>query len=182
MEEDKKLYKEFIEGNNYAFDKIMDKYTENIVYFIQRYVKRIEIAEELAQDVFVYIFINKSKYNFKYSLRTYLYTIGRSKALNYIKKEKKIIELNENYIYDVDTDLEENLFKEEKIKSIRNSINKLSENYQVLIYLADIERLHYKDICKILNKSLSQIKISIYRARQALKEIIIKEGEYLYYE
>lgn len=171
MEEDKILYKEFLKGNNKAFDRIMDLYAENLVYFIQRYVKRIDIAEEIAQDVFVYILMNKNKYNFKYSLKTYLYIIGKSRALNYIKKEKRIIELNEDVIYDIDNDLEEKLFKEEKIKNVRKAINKLSKDNQILIYLADIDKLHYKDISKILNKTLPQVKTSIYRARQALKEI-----------
>lgn len=48
MEDDIKLYKEFISGNNDAFNKIMVKYKDNLIYFIQKYTGSIAIAEELA--------------------------------------------------------------------------------------------------------------------------------------
>ena len=90
MEEktDKQLYKEFLLGNKESFEKIVIKHKDAIIYFVQRYVKSVDIAEDLAQDVFVYILINKKNYKFEYSLKTYLYTIAKSKALNYLKREK----------------------------------------------------------------------------------------------
>ena len=67
MEEDKYLYKEFINGNNQAFEQLIMKYKTNIIYFITRYVKSIEIAEDIFQDVIIYILEKKERYNFKYS-------------------------------------------------------------------------------------------------------------------
>lgn len=164
-------------GDNKSFDKIMDLYAENLVYFIQRYVGSIDVAEDIAQDVFVYILMNKEKYNFKYSLKTYLYTIGKSRAINYLKREKRILHLNEDVFYEIDDDLEEYVFRNDKRKYIRNVINKLSKENQIIIYLADIEGLKYKEISKILNKPMSQIKMKIHRARKKAKEIIVKEGK-----
>lgn len=177
MEDYKVLYKEFLNGDNKSFDKIMDLYAENLVYFIQRYVGSIDVAEDIAQDVFVYILMNKEKYNFKYSLKTYLYTIGKSRAINYLKREKRILHLNEDVFYEIDDDLEEYVFRNDKRKYIRNVINKLSKENQIIIYLADIEGLKYKEISKILNKPMSQIKMKIHRARKKAKEIIVKEGK-----
>lgn len=90
MEEDIKLYKDFLLGNKEAFDKIMDKHRKNVIYFINSFIKNIDISEELAQDVFVYILINRKEYDFKYSMKTYLYTIARSRAINYLKKENEL--------------------------------------------------------------------------------------------
>lgn len=177
MEDYKVLYEKFLNGDNESFDKIMDLYAENLVYFIQRYVGSIDVAEDIAQDVFVYILMNKEKYNFKYSLKTYLYTIGKSRAINYLKKEKRILPLNEEVFYETDNDLEECVFRNDKRKYIRNVINKLSKENQIIIYLADIEGLKYKEISKILNKTMPQIKMKIHRARKKVKEIIVKEGK-----
>lgn len=88
MDQDIKLYNQFISGNKEAFEKIMDKYRLNLIYFIRRFVKSIDIAEDIAQDVFVYVLINKKEYDFKYSLKTYLYTIAKCRALNFLRKEK----------------------------------------------------------------------------------------------
>lgn len=43
----------------------------NLIYFIQRYVGKIDVAQDLAQDVFVYILLNPNEYNSEYSLKTY---------------------------------------------------------------------------------------------------------------
>lgn len=68
MEEktDKQLYKEFLLGNQESFEKIVTRYKNQLIYFIQRYVKSVDIAEDLAQDVFVYILVNKKNYKFEY--------------------------------------------------------------------------------------------------------------------
>ncbi len=177
MEDTKLLYQEFLSGNKEAFDKIMDLYMENLTYFLQRYVGKIDVAQDLAQDVFVYILLNPNKYDFGYSLKTYLYTIGKSRALNYLKKEKKVLFLNEEIIYDVDEDLEEVIFRNEKVRNLKSDINKLSKDYQVALYLADIEELPYKEICKILKRPISQVKMTIYRARKKLKLILEEESK-----
>lgn len=49
---DKELYKEFLQGNKESFEKIVIKHKDAMIYFIQKYVKSIDIAEDLAQDVF----------------------------------------------------------------------------------------------------------------------------------
>ena len=177
MEEktDKQLYKEFLLGNRDSFEKIVVRHKDSIIYFIQRYVKSVDIAEDLVQDVFVYILINKNNYKFEYSLKTYLYTIAKSKALNYIKREKRIVELDENQFEDLEQ-LEEKVFKNERAENLRKAIQKLKMEYQNAIYLADIEELSYKEIGHILKKTDSSVKVLIYRARRALEKIVIEEG------
>lgn len=174
MEEDKRLYNEFILGNNDAFEQIMNKYRENLIYFIQRIVKSFDVAEDIAQDVFVYVLINKKEYDFKYTLKTYLYTIGRSRAINYLKKEKRCVSLNLEH--QGNYEIEEIMFLNERKRNLKESINKLLPQHQLVIYLAEIEELPYKEICKIMNKSMVQIKMLIYRARKNLKIILGKES------
>ena len=174
MEEDKRLYNEFILGNNDAFEQIMNKYRENLIYFIQRIVKSFDVAEDIAQDVFVYVIINKKEYDFKYTLKTYLYTIGRSRAINYLKKEKRCVSLNLEH--QGNYEIEEIMFLNERKRNLKESINKLLPQHQLVIYLAEIEELPYKEICKIMNKSMVQIKMLIYRARKNLKIILGKES------
>lgn len=174
MEEDIRLYNEFIIGNNDAFEKIMNKYKTSLIYFIQRLVKSADIAQDIAQDVFVYILINEKNYDFKYSLKTYLYTIAKCRALNYLKAQKKLLSIDEIIVYDDDFD--EKVFFNERTLNLRKAIDKLPSKYQIVIYLVDIDELEYKDICKILNKSLPSIKILIHRARKSLKSILSKEA------
>lgn len=178
MEDDKILYKEFLQGKSEAFEKIMDKYSEKIIYFIYSFVKNIEIAEDLAQDVFVYILANKNNYNFEYSLKTYLFMIGKCRALNYLKKEKRIIYLEDNNLLEqgkILVDIEDVVFNNIRNENLKRAISKLKPEQEKVIYLADIEMLRYDEISKILGKNVGQVKSLIHRARKKLKKIIEKE-------
>lgn len=166
---DKELYELFLKGNQEAFEEIVIRHKDKLLYFIMRYVKNYEIAEDLAQDTFVYMLINKKEYDFKYSLKTYLYTIAKSRAINYLKREKRIVPLEE---MESNETIEDTVFQNEQRGNIKNAIQKLKPEYQSAIYLADIEKLSYREIGKVLTKTLPQVKILIYRARKSLGEII----------
>ena len=177
---DIELYKDFLNGNKESFNIIIQKYHKHLINFIMRYVKNIETAEDLAQDTFVYVLINKKEYDFKYSLKTYLFTIAKCRALNYLKKNKNKIILDESYIVnceleDVDNNMDNNLIKKENYKLLYKNIKKLKQEYQIAIYLADFQGFKYIEISKILNKNLPQTKMLIYRARKALKNLLRKE-------
>lgn len=172
---DQELYQEFLQGNQKSFEEIVIRHKDKLIYFIQRYVKSFDKAEDLAQDVFVYLLIHKTNYDFKYALKTYLYTIARSKALNELKREKKILPIGEREIADQE-EIEERVFRREQQRNLRNDIQKLKIEYQNAIYLADMERLSYREIGKVLQKSEAQVKVLIYRARKALGKIVRKES------
>ena len=127
--DDQDLYVEFLEGNQKAFEDIMDKYSEKLIYFIFSFVKDIETAKDLSQDVYVYILMNKEKYNFKYPLKTYLYVIARSKALDCLKRQKRIVEFKEEYLYqnDLIEDVEEVVFDNIEKQEIKKKLLDLNE-------------------------------------------------------
>ena len=70
-------YKKFLDGNLEGFENLVIKYKDNLIFFILKYIKDINLAEDIVQDAFVDIYIYKERYNFKSSFKTYLFTIGR---------------------------------------------------------------------------------------------------------
>ena len=112
-------------------------------------------------------------------MKTYLYTIARSRTINYLKREKKVISLEEHMLYrgneEIINQIEEKILSDDNKKRIHNAIKKLKDTQQRVIYLADIEELSYAEISKVIGKNLSQTKMIIYRARKNLKEILRKE-------
>lgn len=174
---DKELYKEYLKGNQQAFEEIVKKYKDHIIYFISTYTKNTQIAEDISQDVFIYLLINKDQYDFKYSFKTYLYMIAKCRALNYIKKEKKIINILEYDKLNIeDNNLEEIIFQNEKNKNLRNAIKKLKPDYQQIIYLTTFEGLKYKEVAQVMDKNIGQIKGLLNRAKKKLKELLESEG------
>lgn len=175
---DKELYLNFLNGNDKSFEEIMQRYKDKLINFIIGYVRNFEVAEDLSQDTFVYVLINRKNYDFRYSLKTYLFLIAKCRAINYIKKQKRNVQFSDMILEDLHImDMDESLIKKENKEIILNALSKIKIEYQILIYLRDIQGFNYKEICKILDKTMAQVKISIYRARKSLEKVLREEGE-----
>lgn len=173
---DQELYKEFLDGNQEAFNIIVKRHENNLIYFIMKYVNSLESSEDIAQESFLYIFKTKKEYDFKYSFKTYLYTIAKSRAINYLKNRKENIQFDENNVNLLSTDIDNILIENEEKEGLMRTINTLKSDYKMVIYLKDIHGFTYKEISKILDKTPSQIKMLIHRARKELRNRITKNN------
>ena len=97
--EDTVLYKAFLDGDCKAFETLVKKYRDQLVSFIYRYVKDIHLAQDVAQEAFVEVFLHKERYNPKYSFKTYLFTIGHHSAVDCIRKNQRYLFVEEALEY-----------------------------------------------------------------------------------
>ena len=90
-------YRRFLDGDEGAFDDIMKELFCGLIFFIDRYVHDVHVAEDIAMDVFSDLVVHRHRYNFKVTLKTYLYMLGRSRALDHLKRRKTVdfVELSE---------------------------------------------------------------------------------------
>ena len=96
MDFDKKIYKEYLGGNNEAFEILYSKYKAKIQYFIFNIIKDYEKAEDITQEVFIYIMKNKCKENI--SFKYYIYLIAKSRAFSYLNVENRRSEIVNQYL------------------------------------------------------------------------------------
>lgn len=173
-------YRRFLEGDESAFVEIMNEYREGLIFFINRYLNDLHAAEDISMDCFVDLLVHRHRYNFKVSLKTYLYMIGRSKALNFLKRRKMIssVELSEaeNRISDEKTP-EDDFLDSEKKRSVFEALKNLSEEMRTAVYLVYIDGMSYGETAKIMNKNTKQIDNLLYRAKAELRSALGKEGK-----
>ena len=81
-------YRRFLDGDESAFNEIMEELFRSLVFFINGYVHDIHAAEDIAIDAFSDLVVHRHRYNFKVTLKTYVFMLGRSRALDYIKHRK----------------------------------------------------------------------------------------------
>lgn len=177
---DIELYKLFLKGDNDAFNYLIIKHRKMLTNFIMTYVKNIEIAEDIAQDSFMYMIINKVEYDFKYSFKTYLYTIAKSRALNYLKRKKRTIYVEDAILNNVNLEgnIENEFIIKENYNALIKTIKKLKNEYQIVIYLYYFQGFKYKEICKILNQSMPKTKMAIHRAKKLLEKFVKEDNNY----
>ena len=174
-------YRRFLDGEDGAFDEIIKELFDKLVFFINRYVHDLHTAEDIAIDVFSDLLVNKNRYNFKVSLKTYLFMLGRSRALNYIKHRKVIdfvaLKNAENNTENIS--LEETVIFEERKRVVNNALAKLTEDMRVAVHLVYFESLSYEEAAKVMKKTKKQVDNLLYRAKGELRIILGKDGELL---
>ncbi len=175
-------YRRFLDGDEAAFDEIMKEYFHKLVFFINGYVSDIHAAEDIAIDAFADLIVHKRRYNFKTSLKTYLFMIGRSRALNYIKHRKVIIftELKEaENIASGEPSLDEALASDERKRKLHSAINTLPTDMRTAVYLIYFEEMTYEEAARVMKKSKKQVDNLLYRAKSQLRTILGDNGELL---
>ena len=168
-------YRRFLDGDESAFDEIMKELFDNLVFFIDRYVHDIHAAEDIAIDSFSDLVVNKHRYNFKVTLKTYLFMLGRSRALNYIKHRKVInfVELTEaDNISDEQETLEDIILADERKRVVNNALNSLPDDMRVVVHLIYFEDLSYDEAAKVMQKNRKQVDNLLYRAKKELRIIL----------
>ena len=137
----------------------------------------INAAEDIAIDAFSDLVVNKHRYNFKVTLKTYLFMLGRSRALNYIKHRKVInfVELTEaDNISDEQETLEDIILEDERKRVVNNALNSLPDDMRVVVHLIYFEDLSYDEAAKVMKKNRKQVDNLLYRAKKELRIILGK--------
>lgn len=173
-------YHRFLEGDESAFDEILELYREGLIFFINRYVRNIDTAEDLAEDTFLELLIHPRRYNFKASLKTYLYTIGRNKAVNYIRRAGKCVAQDPSELQTGEGDAaalpEAELLRREESRALNAALDRLLPEYRAALHLVYFEELSYESAARVMKKSKKQVENLVYRGKKALRAILGKEG------
>ena len=170
-------YRRFLDGDESAFGELYELYQDSLIFFLYRYVRNYTVAEDLAADSFAVLIAYPRKYNFSVSLKTYLFTIGRNFALNWLKHNRKfrVVAVDEaEEIADVEA-LEESVIADERKRRISEALDRLNDDYRTVIHLIFFENMSYEEAGLIMKKSKKQIDNLIYRAKNALRADLGKE-------
>lgn len=174
-------YRRYLDGDESAFDEIVRELFDSLVFFIDRYVKDHHTAEDIAIDAFSDLVVHKGRYNFKVSLKTYLFMIGRSRALNFIKRRNliRMEPLTEAESIAHWQTLEEHILSDTRKRIINSAISGLPEDMRMVVHLKYFEDLSYEQIARVMKKSKKQVDNLLYRAKKELRAVLGKEGESL---
>jgi len=172
-------YRRFLDGDDDGIVEIVRYYKDGLILYLKGFVTNIYIAEELAEETFFRLMIKKPKFSGKSSFKSWLYAIGRNIAVDYVRRDSKLldkpIEDMETYLGDV-TDLELSYIKEERKIMIHRALEKLPSDYRQIIWLVYFEGFSNEESSIAMKKSSRQIRNLLYRAKQSLKSELEKEG------
>ena len=170
------LYRAFLQGDQRALETLVTLYSDNLIRFAYLYVKDSAAAEDVAEDVFVALLLKRKPFEERAKFQTYLYTVARNKSLDYLRRHKKQIPLE-----DVESVLhtpcfESMLERKESYKTLYRCMNYLPEQYREVLHLTYFEGLSVAQICKITKQNTKQVYNLLSRAKHSLKELLKQQG------
>ena len=171
-------YRRFLDGDESAFDIIIKEYFDNLIFFINRYVHDLHISEDIAIDVFADLVVHKNRYNFRGTLKTYLFMLAKSRTINYAKRQIKRRAVEESYTENENNEYEslESLVLHDELKlTVNKAVDKLPEDMKVAIHLIYFENLTYEEAAAVMGKNKKQIDNLLYRAKNTLRTMLGKE-------
>ena len=165
--DDLDLVKAVLDGNIDSFNIIIYKYEASIFRFILTMTKDPEETKDLTQDVFITAYNKLYTYKGQSKLSSWLYQIARNKSLDYLRKNKKNIQLSIENAWDVFSNdpLPEQWLEFKETKAELESFIKLLDDTtrQILMLKSLNDNLKFTDIAEILNISVSTVKTKYYR-------------------
>ena len=181
VEKDVESYRRFLQGDESALTEIIQEYKDGLILYLNGIVRNIDTAEDLTEETFVKLVVKRPRFSGASSFKTWLYAIGRNLAMDYLRRNKTAVSLDDcSWISDEVCDLERSwIEREEKIR-LHRMMETLKPAYYQVLYLRYFEDFSCSQIARILKKTTHSTETLLYRAKLALKQRIKKEG--LYYE
>ena len=171
-------YQRFLDGDEVGLVQIISEYRDGLILYLNGFVGDLTVAEDLAEDTFLKLVLKKPRFSAKSSFKTWLYTIGRNLALDYLKRRrKKEIPLEDcPEISDEVLALEHSYIQQEDKMILQRAMKKLRQEYRQVLWLIYFEGFRCEQAGKIMGKSTHNIETLVYRARRALKQKLNEEG------
>jgi RNA polymerase sigma-70 factor (ECF subfamily) len=170
-------------GDKAAFDFLVIKYQHKIIQLVSRYVKDRSEAQDLAQETFIKAYRAIGSFRGEAAFYTWLYRIAINTAKNDLTaRSRRPIDYQVNMVDTESSDsvdlLQDNttpeteLLNQEILTTIKKAIEHLPEEMRIAIMLCEFDGLSYEDIAITMNCPVGTVRSRIFRAREAIDQVL----------
>ena len=160
-----------LKGDRQAYALLVEEYKSPIYNLAYRMTGNLEDADDLTQETFIRAYQYLWRYDPRKKFFTWLYTIAFNLIKNHFKKNKKekfSEELGASLLADKNPSPEAKLIADQEISS---HLLLLEEELSALLIMKYQQELSFEEIAEITGKSLSAVKMRIYRGLEKLREL-----------
>lgn len=177
MDHGAEYYRRFLDGDRDALTAVIREHKDGLTYFLLGFTGDLTVAEELAQETFVRLYVRKPRFSGRSGFKTWLYGIGRNVAREYVRRSKRTEPLPEGYdAPDEAADPALAYFRTEQNRAVHRAMTRLKPEYRQVLWLSYFEALDRQAIAAILKKSVNNVDVLLHRAKKALRAEWEKEG------
>lgn len=169
------LFAGLAKGDERCFDTIYHHYSGRLFPYVDKMIRSRALTEEIIQDIFVQLWINRHLLENVQFPTSYLFNIAANKSLNYLKKianNQKLVDKMASGQLDYSNDTEEQLIVRESTRIIEMAVAQLPEQRRLIWELSRNEGLTHKQIAERLGISTSTVNNQLGHAMQHVRSIL----------
>lgn len=177
MDADAQLLSAWSSGNADAFEQLYYRHAERVWRYARYFCGDEEAAAEVVQEAFVRVAQHAGRFEGRSRFSTWLFSIVRSVSIDAASKRRRApaASSGEEWMERVPANVpspEEKIELNETRAAVRSAIARLPENEREAVLLCEIEDLPLREAAEVLGWGESRIKVTLFRARRRLKEML----------
>jgi RNA polymerase sigma-70 factor, ECF subfamily len=175
---DQELVNLALQGDERAFEKLVEKYKKRVYYLAYRMTRDHDSADELAQESFVKAYQALRNFKTGYNFYTWIYRICVNLSINFLKREKYTISadlLREKDLlpeHGTEIDQLERMIASEQAGLIKRTLDSLPPEQKLAFVLKTYENMSYEQMGEVMQCSIGTVMSRLFRARQKLRNAL----------
>jgi RNA polymerase sigma-70 factor (ECF subfamily) len=176
-EEDNILIREFLDGNESSFNKLIRKYQNQIYWHARKMTGNHEDSDEVTQEVMITIYNKLSSFHFESAFSTWLYSIVSTRSLNLLKKRKvrDFFSFDDLFGKSTNEDIIRDYENKEKLEKVEKALQKIPTKQREVFIFRNFDQLSYAEISSITGTSEGALKANYFHAIKKITEMIDEE-------
>ena len=170
---DNKLMEDVKNGKVEKMAVLFEKHHVPLFNFFMRLTGNRNISEDLVQDVFMRMLKYRSTYQGRSKFTLWMYQIGRNAHIDYLRKKKEELPLDEQWSDPVTPEAspEEKMEGGQEVQLLRQALAKLPLKKREVLILSRYQNLKYKEIAELMDCHIGTVKAHVHRAVKELANI-----------
>ncbi|MCK9611347.1 MAG: sigma-70 family RNA polymerase sigma factor [Bacteroidales bacterium] len=172
------------QGDQKAYADLMGFYKDAIYFLLLKMTNNPDDADDLTIEAFGKAFKKLDQYTPDYAFSTWLFKIASNNCIDHIRRKKvEILSINKTIDEEEGLDMsqtlpsstpdpEEKMIERQKIKMMREVVEKLKPNYRRLVQLRYFDEYSYEEIAQEMDIPIGTVKAQLFRAREFLYNIM----------
>lgn len=155
-----------------AYKQLFLRYYANIVRFLARMFKDEARAKDIAQNIFLKVWLGREKLDENKSIKNYLYVLAKNEAINNLRYESRISHYDDSMQPEDSVGVLEEVNCRETGEIIRRCIEHMPSQRRYVFKMSREENLSNKEISEMLNISVRTVEKHIELALKDLRKVI----------
>ena len=176
-------------GDTRAFETLVLENQKNVYNLALKILGSEEDAKDASQETFLRAYRSLESFHGDSRFSVWLYRTASNVCIDFLRRKKRRAELSMTVSNEEDGEAELEipderfspeamLEKAERIRALREGLQKLPEEYRRILTLREIGGMSYEELAQILELELGTVKSKLFRARKKLCSILLESGNF----